>query len=239
MVQKWRDLSFLHWPIPVEQLRPLVPSDLDLDLFEGTAYVGLVPFRMTGVRPIGLPAVPWLSSFLETNVRTYVHRRGREPGVWFFSLDAANALAVGIARAWFHLPYFYSKMTLREVGQSESSTNEAAILYEGERRWPKPLPATYSLQTIPLGNPQPAIPGTLEHFLVERYILYTYSKRQLLRGYVNHTPYPVQSAHASHLSNTLLAATHLQTPSTCLLAHFSRGVDVKVFNLQRVAAEEI
>lgn len=99
MHQKWRDLLFLHWPISPALLRPLIPSRLDLDLFEGNAYVSLVAFRMMGVRPVGLPAVPRLSKFHETNVRTYVHFHGREPGVWFFSLDAANILAVKIARA--------------------------------------------------------------------------------------------------------------------------------------------
>src|SRR4051812_24259993 len=90
MYQKWRSLLFLHWALPPEAVRPLLPAGLDLDVYQGSAYVGLVPFTMRGVRPVGLPAVPWLSNFHETNVRTYVHAGGRDPGVWFFSLDAAN-----------------------------------------------------------------------------------------------------------------------------------------------------
>ena len=112
MRQSWRKLLFLHWPIPSDQLRPLVPPQLDLDLFEGTAYVGLVPFTMTGVRPVGLPPIRGISNFHETNVRTYVHRDGRDPGVWFFSLDAANRLAVYLARTFFHLPYYHARMFL-------------------------------------------------------------------------------------------------------------------------------
>jgi uncharacterized protein YqjF (DUF2071 family) len=112
MRQNWRDLLFVHWPIPCESLRPLIPAPLELDLFEGTAYVGLIPFTMTGVRPIGLPAVAGLSSFHETNVRTYVHVGGRDPGVWFFNLEAANSIAVRLARRLFHLPYHYARMFL-------------------------------------------------------------------------------------------------------------------------------
>ena len=120
MRQSWRELLFLHWPISPDQLRPLVPPSLDLDLFEGIAYVGLVPFTMTGVRPVGLPSVRGISNFHETNVRTYVHRDGRDPGVWFFSLDAANRLAVYLARTFFHLPYYHARMFLEHEPPARS-----------------------------------------------------------------------------------------------------------------------
>ena len=110
MRQNWRHLLFLHWVVSPERLRPLVPAGLDLDLFEGRAYVGLVPFTMTDVRPLWAPAVAGLSNFHETNARTYVHRAGRDPGVWFFSLDAANPVAVALARAFFHLPYHHARI---------------------------------------------------------------------------------------------------------------------------------
>jgi uncharacterized protein YqjF (DUF2071 family) len=112
MYQSWRSLLFLHWEFPPEQVRPLVPAGLDLDLFEGRAYVGLVPFTMKGVRPVVLPPVPGTGAFHETNVRTYVHRDGRDPAVYFFSLDAASALAVIGARALFSLPYHHARMRL-------------------------------------------------------------------------------------------------------------------------------
>ena len=114
MRQKWRDLLFIHWPIDPEALRPFIPAPLELDLFEGMAYIGLVPFTMTGVRPVGLPAVAGLSSFHETNVRTYVRLPDRDPGVWFFNLEAASSIAVRLARCLFHLPYHYARMFLEQ-----------------------------------------------------------------------------------------------------------------------------
>ena len=113
MAQTWHDLLFAHWPVDARLLRPLLPPQLHIDAFEGHAWLAVVPFRMTGVRLRGAPAVPGLSSFPELNVRTYV-TCGAKPGVWFFSLDAGNSLAVAIARAWFHLPYFRARMSCRE-----------------------------------------------------------------------------------------------------------------------------
>src|SRR5579875_1339985 len=141
----WRELLFIHWPIRPEELRPLVPSQLELDLFEGVAYVGLVPFTMTGVRPVGLPPVRGLSRFHETNVRTYVHREGRDPGVWFFSLDAANPVAVSLARRLYHLPYYLARMFL-EPESRDASTAPGPLLYAGARRRPDPLPASYLIR---------------------------------------------------------------------------------------------
>ena len=150
MRQKWRDLLFVHWPVSVDVLRPLVPAELELDLFDGTAYVGLVPFTMTGVRPVGLPAVAGLSTFHETNVRTYVRLADRDPGVWFFSLEAANAIAVHLARRLFHLPYHFARMFL-EHEPATGSPEPATILYAGTRRWPGPLPASYAVRARPVG----------------------------------------------------------------------------------------
>ena len=113
MSQSWHDLLFAHWPIDASHLRPLIPAALEIDKFQGEAWIGVVPFRMSGVRLRATPALPTLSAFPELNVRTYVTHGGK-PGVWFFSLDAANAIAVSVARAWFHLPYFNARMTLRK-----------------------------------------------------------------------------------------------------------------------------
>jgi uncharacterized protein YqjF (DUF2071 family) len=230
MRQKWRDLLFLHWPFRPEELRPLVPRQLELDLYEGTAYVGLVAFTMTGVRPVGLPPVWGLSSFHETNVRTYVHRNGHDPGVWFFSLDAANLLAVRAARSWFHLPYRHARMFLEREPTARPG-DPPTILYAGNRLWPGPLPASYAIRATPTGPVQPARPGTLEHFLAERYFLYALDHVQLYRGQVHHSLYPLQSAEVLSFDETLLAAAGLARPQAPPLAHFARGVDVSVYAL--------
>ncbi len=231
MRQKWRELLFAHWPVPPEMVRPFVPPELDLDLFEGRAYLGLVPFTMTGVRPVGLPSVWGLSSFHETNVRTYVHVEGRNPGVWFFSLDAANSCAVRLARAFFHLPYHRAQMFL-EREPPGSTGHSKSIVYAGVRQWPAPLPASYAIRATPEGAVEPAQPGTLEYFLVERYILYTVWQDCLYEGRVYHAPYPLQTAQILALDETLLLAAGLHRPSAAPLAHFAAGVDVEVFALR-------
>ena len=187
MRQNWRELLFLHWAFAPELIRPLIPRELELDLFEGKAYVGLVPFTMTGVRPIGLPAVAGLSSFHETNVRTYVHVDGRDPGVWFFSLDAANTIAVRLARRLFHLPYHRARMFL-ERERPAPSAQPAPILYAGVRCWPAPLPASYLIRGQVTGPVRSAVPGTLDHFLAERYsALHPVSGPPLSRASPPHT----------------------------------------------------
>jgi uncharacterized protein len=234
MRQNWRDLLFLHWPVSPDVLRPLVPAQLDLDLFEGTAYVGLIPFTMTGVRPVLLPPVWGLSSFHETNVRTYVHNRGRDPGVWFFSLDAANSAAVKLARAFFHLPYHRAKMFLEhERGQVPGPSGP--ILYAGVRQWPLPLPASYAIRATPEGPARPAQPGTLEHFLIERYILYAAANNAVYQGRVHHLPYPVQAGTLHALDESLLAAAGIGRPDVAPLAHFSAGVNVEIFAVESVS----
>lgn len=226
MRQRWAELLFLHWAVPAESLRCLLPSALHLDTFEGKAYVGLVPFTMTGVRPSWAPPLPLLSSFHEVNVRTYVHRGGRDPGVWFFSLDAARTLAVLIARALWKLPYHLARMSL--VKESER------IRYSSERLWPGPVPACCALAHEPTGTATPAIPGTLEHFLVERYILYASSRGRLYQGRVHHSPYPLQTARVGALEETLLAAAGIARPDAPPLTHYAREVSVEVFPLREL-----
>src|SRR5262249_20353254 len=156
------------WVVAPEQLRPLIPAALELDLFEGRAYVGLVPFTMTGVRPVWAPPVPWLSNFHETNVRTYVHSAGSDPGGWVFSLDAAYPLAVALARAFFRLPYYHARMSL--TLEPEAGT----IAYASRRLHSRDRPAACAVRCTPTGTPAPARAGTVDHFLVERYFLYAH-----------------------------------------------------------------
>lgn len=227
MYQRWAHLLFLHWPVPPDALQPLLPPDLNLDTFEGHAYVGLVPFTMTGVRPVGMPAVSRFSDFHETNVRTYVHRQGRDPGVWFFSLDAANALAVRVARALWKLPYHFARMQLTFSSETASSAPE--IHYHTKRLWPGPLPAACTVSYTPTGTPSPAQAGTLEHFLIERYILYSMANGRLYQGRVHHAPYPVQSAAVHALDESMFAAAGIACPDTAPLIHYVTEVRVRIY----------
>ncbi len=235
MWQRWADLLFLHWAVPPDRLRALLPPGLELDTLEGKAYVGLVPFTMTGVRPVWAP--PWapLSNFHETNVRTYVHREGRDPGVWFFSLDASNSIAVRIARALWRLPYHYARMSLiRESDGTAQGNGYPCVRYCTERLWPGPLPASCRVRYGPCGPAAPAAVGTLEHFLVERYILYAYARGRLYSGRVHHRPYPLQPAACDSLEENLIAAAWINRPDEAPLAHYASEVCVRIFPLRRV-----
>lgn len=230
--QNWRRLLFVHWRVPVAQVRPLIPASVELDTWNGEAWVAVVPFAMERVRPWWSPPVPGVSWFLETNVRTYVHHRG-VPGVWFMSLEASNTIAVLAARAGWSLPYYRSTMSFSREGD--------LLRYAGRRRWPGPSGAGYDI-TANVGTviqqtdtPGHAAPGTLEHFLAERYFLFTASRHgRLLRGQVHHTPYPLHEARVENWSDSLLA-THGIVPASepCHVA-FSEGVDVAIHGLRVV-----
>ena len=220
MTQSWHDLLFAHWPVDAEELRALIPEPLEIDTFDGRAWLAVVPFRMTNVRLRGTPAVPWLSAFPELNMRTYVTYDG-EPGVWFFSLDAGNSLAVAIARAWFHLPYFRARMRCTE--------SNGWIDYASQRNHSGATPA--ALQ----GRYRPVAPvffpqrGTLEHFLTERYGLYALDgSRRLIRGDIHHRPWPLQQAQAEFAKTTMAESIGIALKPQPLL-HFARRQDVLVW----------
>lgn len=227
MFHRWSELLFLHWEVPAASLEPLLPPGLTLDTYEGKAYIGLVPFTMSGIRPVWFPAVPWLSNFHETNVRTYVHLEGRDPGVWFFSLDAANPVAVWLARTFWALPYYSAAMSLLE------DRTTGRIEYQSQRRSVKE-PGEIKVSYTPQGQPKAAEVGSLEHFLAERYILYAYRKQTLFSGRVYHTPYPLERAEIHSLEESLLAASRISRPlGLPPLAQFARSVSVEVFPLRR------
>lgn len=242
---RWTNLLFAHWSIDANVLAPLLPSRLTVDTFDGVAWVGVVPFHMSGVRPRGLPAVPGISAFHETNIRTYVHLDGRDPGVWFFSLDAASSLAVRIARRFWHLPYFRSRMTLNRndsVSNAEASSN-STIAYTGKRLWPEPTPAEYTIRAE-IGDAfngesatstGSALPDTFEHFLAERYVMYgETAKGQLLQGRVHHSPYPLREVDVVQCDESLTSALGLDLAGPPEHVLFSDGVAVNVFPMRKV-----
>jgi uncharacterized protein len=230
--QRWRDLLFIHWTVPVEAVQRLVAPQLTVESFDGVAWVGLVPFDIYGSRPRWLPAVPGISDFPETNVRTYVHHKGSSPGVWFFSLDAASSLGVRLARRFLSLPYYRADLSVARNGRGRN--------YRGRRQWPGPLGAEYAI-LAEFGEPAQAphttseghaIPGSLEHFLIERYLLYTVSpENRLLRGQVHHAPYPLRTARVTELQQSMLSVNGLLTPGEPQHVVFSDGVDVEIFPL--------
>lgn len=222
MKQEWHDLLFAHWAVPVEVLRPFIPRSLEIDTFEGRAWLGVVPFRMAGVRMRGTPAIPGLSRFPELNVRTYVVRDGK-PGVWFFSLDATNAVAVWGARTLFHLPYFLAEMSCAEDG--------GWICYESHRKHRRGAAASLRARYRAIGDIFNAAPGSIEHFLAERYCLYTAdAKGCILRCEIHHPPWPLQLAEAKLQENTMAAAAGIAIADLKPeLLHFSRRQEVVVW----------
>ncbi len=229
----WSDLLFIHWQVPVSLIEPLLPRELTVDTYDGTAWLGLVPFQMFGVRPWWSPAVAGISNFPETNVRTYVHFRDRDPGVWFFSLDAARLLAVTLARWGWGLNYHWSRMSVRHDGsrvEYRSRRVMSGVLCNADIE----VGDHYS-NGLPYAETRIAPPGTLEHFLVERYLLYSRRFGFLYQGQVHHRPYPLRTVRLLHLEQGLLAANRVPVNTEPCHVLYSPGVNVEVFNLQRVA----
>ena len=223
MRQRWRDLLFLHFACDPAEIASLLPPGLSVDTFpddtgEERAWVGLVPFRMTGVRWAFAPPIPGTHTFLETNVRTYVHREGHEPGVWFFSLDAANRLAVAIARAAFSLPYFPARMTFERRGER--------LDYRGVRG-----DESYAIRDLVGATKPTPVPGGLDFFLLERYLLYASQGGRLLSGRVHHAPYAIHAVEPQDEAETLVRAAGIE-PRAFTHRAFSQGVDVDVFPLR-------
>ncbi|PYX62148.1 MAG: hypothetical protein DMG73_00955 [Acidobacteria bacterium] len=222
MAQTWHDLLFAHWQIVHDVIRKLVPEPLALDSFHGQCWIAVTPFHMSGVRARGLPALPGLSRFAELNVRTYVTLDDK-PGVFFFSLDAANLPAVFAARTLYRLPYFHADMS---VDVKPNSVRYHSRRYRRE--------AEFRGVYRPVGEVQLRRHGTPEHWLTERYCLYTVAKGRVYRGEIHHQPWPLQDADAEIKTNTMAAASGITLPDTKPLLHFSRRLDVLVWPLRRV-----
>lgn len=236
MHQRWHDLLFAHWPVAAAPLREAIPRPLELDSFEGEHWVGIVPFWMSNVRPRGVPPVPGLSRFLELNVRTYVTHRGK-PGVFFFSLDASNPVAVRLARALFHLPYFDARMSMSggTWPDNPEPRDTGTIRYSSRRVHRGVPPAELRIDYRPSGPPDSsAAAGSLTHWLTARYCLYTTSRSgRLFCGDIHHVPWPLQPAEAEIISNTMARVSGIELPATPPLLHFSRVIDVRIWPLAR------
>lgn len=217
MTQSWHNLLFAHWPVEAELLRRALPAGLPLDVHDGQAWIGVVPFRMTNVAPRFVPALPFVSEFAELNVRTYVTVGGR-PGVYFFSLDAESAMAAAAARALLHLPYFAARMDVWCEGQR--------VHYTSQRIGGEVAQADFSAHYQPVGPSYEAAPGSLDYFLTERYCLYNVDARyRVYRLEIHHLPWRLQPAEATIETNTMTEAAGIRLPAVAPVLHFSARQD--------------
>lgn len=225
MAQTWERLLFAHWPVDPGQLAPHVPRGVTLDLFDGQAWLGITPFRVRGARLRMTPAIPGISSFPEINVRTYVTRDDR-PGVLFLSLDAGSGLAVEGARALYALPYYNADIDITQEGDT--------IWYRHRRAHPGAPDARFEARYRPISPPRTPEPGTLEHFLVERYCLYVEHQHALYRGEIQHPPWHLQDAEAEILINDLAESHRVTLPAKKPLTWFAARQDTLIWREHRV-----
>jgi uncharacterized protein len=220
MMQSWSDLLFAHWPVRANEIRSLLPAQLEVDTFEGQAWVAITPFRVW-LRPRGLPALPGIARFPELNCRTYV-KFGCKPGVFFFSLDAGSKLAVWGARKFYLLPYFYAEMLVR--------SNADRISYSAKRA---AASASFHASYRAESAVRHARPGTLEHWLTERYCLYAHSRTNVYRAEIHHHPWPLQDASGEIEENSISNASGIELPPKRPLLHFVREITVLIWPLHK------
>ena len=236
MTQRWNDLLFAHWPMKAADIEPLLPEGLDADIFQGSAWLGVVPFWMDRVQFRGLPPIPGAQTFPELNLRTYVRDpRTGVAGVYFLSLDAANLLAVMVARGIFHLPYYWAQMSIKPRGDREFSYYSRRLL-SGK-------PVRFAARYRGLGPTHRLAqtrPGSIEYFLTERYCLFTRDALGcLLRADVHHIPWPLEEAEAEISQNDLPAHFGLKLPDTEPLLHYSRRLAVYVWPAELAMAKVV
>ena len=222
MGQTWDDLLFAHWRVDADAVRALLPAGLELDLHDGDAWLGVTPFVLTGLRPRGLPPFPFVSSFPELNTRTYVTLDGK-PGIWFFSLDAANDLAVEAARRGWGLPYFRARM--------RATWRDGWVAYESRRSDTRGPAASFRAQYRPVGAVGEPANGMLEHFLTERYCLYALDGDELKRAEIHHRPWSLQPAEAS-IEENRMPPPGVELADEDPLLHYSARQDVVIWPLE-------
>jgi uncharacterized protein YqjF (DUF2071 family) len=250
MHQNWGKLLFMHWAIDAELLRPLIPSQLSIDTFDGSAWIGEIPFTMWGIRASFLPPIPGASAFHELNLRTYVHLNG-VPGVWFFSLDAANSLAVWGARNFYHLPYFNADMSLTRRGNTieYSSRRKDSLTYGeffssekagfpeglGPDRF-RSLPRAELQASWTIGEPLPqSSAGSIEFFLTERYCLYSLHRKRIHRSRIFHEPWPLRKATINSRQSTMIQFLGIAESQEEPLLHYAEAIAVDVWPLRLVS----
>jgi uncharacterized protein YqjF (DUF2071 family) len=225
MHQDWGKLLFMHWPVAVENLRPLIPEALEIDTYEGQAWIAITPFTMWDIRPFPplIPPIPGLSSMHELNVRTYVHFEG-VPGVWFFSLDANSRAAVMAARNFFYLPYHHAEIDLRQtddrIDYELSSDEDPPVVFDASWTIGDPLPE--------------AEPESLPFFLTERYCLYTEHDDELYRARIHHAPWPLQTASLIKFNTNILEANELPQPASNPMLHYAEEISVDIWPLEHL-----
>jgi len=234
MTQRWNDLLFAHWPMRAAEIDALLPEGLQADVFQGSAWLGVVPFWMDKIKVRGMPPIPGARKFPELNLRTYVRdRRTGTTGVYFLSLDAASLIAVMAARSFFHLPYFWAQMNIKERGEREFSYYSRRIL-SGK-------PVQFAARYRGLGPTHKLAqtrPGTIEYFLTERYCLFTRDALgRPLRADIHHIPWPLEEAEAEISRNDLPGHFGLKLPDTPPLLHYSRHLAVYVWPAELVRAK--
>jgi len=238
MTQCWNDLLFAHWPMRIAEIEALLPDGLEADVFQGSAWIGVVPFWMDKIQLRGLPAIPGARQFPELNLRTYVRDTlTGTPGVYFFSLEAGNLLAVMVARGFFHLPYYWAQMSIKPLKVGTGGEREFSFF---SRRLLTGKPVRFAARYRGLGPSAKLVqsrPGTVEYFLTERYCLFSRdSLGRLMRADIHHVPWPLEEAEAEISLNDLAAHIGLELPDTKPLLHYSRRLAVYVWAAEPVQA---
>jgi uncharacterized protein len=230
MQQTWKDLLFAHYPICPTILRPLIPSCFTLDTFEGSAWVSVVPFEMSGIRFRLMPKLPFTPAFCELNVRTYVTFRNK-PGVYFFSLDANSKISVMIANRFYHLPYYYADMAINKNADWTHFTSERT-----DRRVKSGL---FSGKYRPVGDVFEANSNTIEHWLTERYVLYVTNGMNVYEGNIHHNPWPLQQAQADFEVNTVAQSFGIPIEEPPAYLHYCKELDVVAWLLKKVGDTQV
>ncbi|MGG2091983.1 DUF2071 domain-containing protein [Bacillus sp. S13(2024)] len=226
MRQTWKNVLFVHWPIPAEILQPYIPSSLKIDTFDGYAWIGVVIFVMDGIYHRRLPSVSLVSKFPEINVRTYVQYDGK-PGVYFISLDVEDWASYTIARKWFRLPYYSAQISFQKEGQT--------FHCQSMRKEKTNTPITFNGKYVPLSEIYFAKKETLDYWLTERYCFYsTDNKSNIYCSEIHHLPWPLQKVETEIYMNTLFSPFHFDFTEIKPIYHFSKGVDSLIWNIKKI-----